>query len=185
VLVNLLGNAAKFTHPGGRVTVVLAERDDGPGAADHAYIEVTDTGVGIPASKLEAVFEPFVQVRAADRSRGAARGSEGVGLGLAISRDLARGMGGDLRVRSVEGAGSTFTVGAPARRHRRRRAHRPARGRRAADGRHAARGRRAAGRRGPARRGRRAAVSAARAVSAGGRRSRPPRGAAAPGGQCA
>jgi PAS domain S-box-containing protein len=110
VLVNLLGNATKFTLPGGRVTVTIVERDDGSGPADRAYVQVRDTGVGIPGEKLEAVFEPFVQVRAADRSRGAARGTEGVGLGLSISRDLVRGMGGELRARSVEGAGSTFTV---------------------------------------------------------------------------
>jgi signal transduction histidine kinase len=110
VLVNLLGNATKFTLPGGRVTVRAAARADGSGPADRAYLQVRDTGVGIPPDKLDSVFEPFVQVRAADRSRGAARGSEGVGLGLAISRDLMRGMGGELRARSVEGVGSTFTI---------------------------------------------------------------------------
>ena len=66
---------------------------------------MADTGVGIPADKLEAVFEPFVQVRS-----GYARATEGTGLGLAISRDLARGMGGDLWARSTPGEGSVFTV---------------------------------------------------------------------------
>ena len=70
-----------------------------------ACLEVTDTGCGIPADKLEAIFDPFTQV-----NRRLTRPSEGTGLGLAISRDLARGMGGDLRVRSVEGEGSTFTL---------------------------------------------------------------------------
>ena len=105
VLLNLLANAIKFTPPGGRVRVELTERRDGSGPSDRAYLAVSDTGIGIPASRLHTLFEPFVQVRA-DLTRTA----EGTGLGLAISRDLARGMGGDLRARSVEGEGSTFTV---------------------------------------------------------------------------
>jgi signal transduction histidine kinase len=68
-------------------------------------VRVNDTGVGIPADKLEAVFEPFVQVRSE-----LTRTTEGTGLGLAISRDLARGMGGDLRVTSELGVGSTFEL---------------------------------------------------------------------------
>jgi signal transduction histidine kinase len=99
VLVNLLGNAVKFTDPGGHVTAAGERGDAG------VAIRVRDTGVGIPADKLGAIFEPFVQVRA-DLTRTA----EGTGLGLAISRDLARGMGGDLTVESTPGAGSTFTL---------------------------------------------------------------------------
>jgi signal transduction histidine kinase len=101
ILLNVLSNAVKFTPEGGRITVALAE-DDGP---SHVTLLITDTGVGIPADKLDAVFEPFVQVRS-DYTRQV----EGTGLGLAISRDLARGMGGDLRVTSRLGAGSTFEV---------------------------------------------------------------------------
>ena len=67
--------------------------------------EVHDTGIGIPADKLQAIFEPFVQV---DREYSGQR--QGTGLGLAISRDLARGMGGDLTVRSQLGAGSVFRL---------------------------------------------------------------------------
>ena len=106
ILINLLSNAIKFTPAGGRVSVSAHVRDDEPG---QVFIRVTDTGIGIPPEKQASVFEAFVQV---DMSR--TRRSEGTGLGLAISRDLARGMGGDLRVRSQEGAGSTFTLTLPA-----------------------------------------------------------------------
>jgi signal transduction histidine kinase len=74
-------------------------------ASESVTVRITDTGVGIPSDKLEAVFEPFVQVRTDFTRR-----VEGTGLGLAISRDLARGMGGDLRVRSELGVGSTFEL---------------------------------------------------------------------------
>jgi len=102
ILINLLGNAVKFTPEGGRVSMGCRDSD-----AMIAYIDVSDNGVGIPASKLVEIFDPFVQ---AD-NHGARR--EGVGLGLAISRKLARAMGGDITVESVEGRGSTFTVSVP------------------------------------------------------------------------
>lgn len=102
VMLNLLSNAAKFTPRGGRVTIDVATR---AGASDMAFVRVTDTGIGIAREKHEAIFEPFVQVHV-----GPTRTTDGAGLGLAISRELARGMGGDLRVRSAEGEGSTFTV---------------------------------------------------------------------------
>jgi signal transduction histidine kinase len=70
---------------------------------------VSDSGIGIPADRLHAVFEPFVQVNA-----GLTRPQEGTGLGLAISRDLARGMGGDLTAKSELGVGSEFTLSLPA-----------------------------------------------------------------------
>jgi signal transduction histidine kinase len=105
VLLNLLSNAVKFTDPGGRITVETAERGDGTQPAEWAFVRVVDTGRGIPSDKVEAVFEPFVQVRV-----GLRRDTEGTGLGLAISRDLTRGMGGELRLRSTPGVGSAFTV---------------------------------------------------------------------------
>jgi len=71
-------------------------------------IAVRDTGVGIPADKLDSIFEPFVQL-----GRGLATTHEGTGLGLAVSRDLARGMGGELTVESEVGRGSVFTVTLP------------------------------------------------------------------------
>ena len=102
ILVNLLTNAVKFTAPGGSITLT-ARRDGG-----HVELRVSDTGRGIPDDKLEWIFEPFVQVDAR-----LAREHEGVGLGLAISRDLARAMGGDLIVSSVLGQGSTFELRLP------------------------------------------------------------------------
>jgi signal transduction histidine kinase len=102
ILLNLLGNAGKFTPAGGQVVIDAATR---AGAPDVVFLRVSDTGIGVPREKQDAIFEPFVQVHV-----GPTRPTEGAGLGLAISRDLARGMGGDLRVRSTEGNGSTFTV---------------------------------------------------------------------------
>jgi PAS domain S-box-containing protein len=105
ILLNLLSNAVKFSTAPGRIMIDCASRDCQPGVL---FVRVSDTGVGIPREKLEAVFDPFVQV---DSSR--TRVNEGSGLGLAISRDLARGMNGDLRARSVEGEGSSFTLTLP------------------------------------------------------------------------
>ena len=105
VLVNLLTNAIKFTERGGHVALAC-ETDRGTGVA---RLRVRDTGRGIAAEKLGAIFEPFVQV---DRHR-TPESQQGVGLGLAISRDLARGMGGELTVESAPGAGSTFTLTLP------------------------------------------------------------------------
>jgi signal transduction histidine kinase len=99
ILLNLLSNAIKFTVPGGRITMECEW------LGDRAAIRVSDTGRGIPADKLASIFEPFVQLDAR-----LTREQEGVGLGLAISRDLARGMGGDLTAESTLGAGSTFTL---------------------------------------------------------------------------
>jgi len=105
ILLNLLSNAVKFTARGGRISLRSSA-----GASDGlAVIEVVDTGRGIPANKIEAVFEPFVQVRA-DSSAGS---NQGTGLGLAISRNLARGMAGDLSATSEVGKGSTFRLTVP------------------------------------------------------------------------
>jgi len=102
IFINLLSNAVKFTPPGGSVT--LRCEPDG----DALAFRVSDTGIGIPADRIESIFDPFVQIN----SR-LTRTEEGVGLGLAISRDLARGMGGNLTAESREGVGSTFTLTLP------------------------------------------------------------------------
>ncbi|HZE08913.1 MAG TPA: PAS domain-containing protein [Gemmatimonadaceae bacterium] len=102
ILLNLLANSLKFTPPGG--TISLAAN----GSSQTVDVAVSDTGIGIPNDKLESIFEPFVQAKGALRS-----GDQGVGLGLAISRQLARAMGGDLKVASKVGEGSTFTLALP------------------------------------------------------------------------
>ena len=102
IVVNLLSNAVKFTPPGGEIRVTCVAD------ADTVRTTVTDSGAGIPPDKLEAIFEPFVQV-----DRGFASRHEGTGLGLAISRDLARRMGGDITVASTLGEGATFTLTLP------------------------------------------------------------------------
>jgi signal transduction histidine kinase len=102
VLANLLSNAVKFTPAGGSVTVAWEASDQ------TVSIRVTDTGPGIPSNKLEAIFEPFVQL-----GGNLTRVAEGTGLGLAISRELARAMGGDVTVASTFGAGATFTLTLP------------------------------------------------------------------------
>jgi signal transduction histidine kinase len=127
ILLNLLGNAIKFTRArdgmAGRIEVACsvgrppagstareADGSDSGGMAAHEWVAVTvrDTGDGIGPEQLARVFEPFVQV-----DQRFTRPHDGVGLGLAISRDLARGMGGDLTVDSTVDVGSVFTLTLP------------------------------------------------------------------------
>ena len=107
ILVNLVGNAIKFTEAG-RVALSVHGAADAAGAC-LLRCEVADTGVGIAADRLESIFESFVQ---ADDSIGRRFG--GTGLGLAISRELARLMGGRIEVASELGVGTRFTVVLPA-----------------------------------------------------------------------
>ena len=102
ILLNLLANAVKFTNQGS-VHVRLARH------ADVIRCEVSDTGVGIDPAHLQRVFEPFEQVDAS-----ATRLQTGVGLGLSVSRSLARLLGGEVSAVSQPGMGSTFTLTVPA-----------------------------------------------------------------------
>jgi signal transduction histidine kinase len=102
ILVNLLSNAVKFTERG--EVAVVAGSDEG-----RTWLEVRDTGPGLPAGSEEAVFEEFLQLAAGTKSKR----EPGSGLGLAVSRRLARAMGGDLTARSGGGTGAAFTLVLP------------------------------------------------------------------------
>jgi signal transduction histidine kinase len=102
ILINLLSNAIKFTPPAGKISLECTAD------ATTVTISVADNGNGIPDDKLDAIFEPFVQV-----GRDFASEQSGTGLGLAISRDLARRMNGDLTVQSTLGEGSVFSLTLP------------------------------------------------------------------------
>jgi signal transduction histidine kinase len=101
ILLNLLANAIKFTDRGGSISLQCELEPE------TVAIRVTDTGKGIPPDKLEAIFEPFVQLK----PKGAV--TNGAGLGLPISRRLATAMGGSLTGQSEPGQGSTFTLRLP------------------------------------------------------------------------
>ncbi len=120
VLFNLVGNAIKFTHEGGVTVRATAtprkpanEEPEGEEAAEkrrwyRLVVTVVDTGIGIPPDQQEQIFEAFEQQEGQNSRR-----YGGTGLGLAISRKLVRMMGGELKVESEPGAGSTFTVSLP------------------------------------------------------------------------
>jgi phosphoserine phosphatase RsbU/P len=100
-LVNLLGNASKYTPPGGAIEVVVGEREHE--GRLFAAIAVSDTGRGIPADAMDALFQPYSRA-------GAPPQEQGMGLGLYICDQLVRRMGGEIEVESQVGAGSTFTI---------------------------------------------------------------------------
>jgi signal transduction histidine kinase len=114
ILVNLLSNAVKFTSPGGNIhlrAAISGRADDSRhlhGAGPWIAIRVSDTGIGITPQQMESIFAPFVQAEV-----GHTRRSDGTGLGLTISRRLARLMRGDVTVDSTPGEGSTFTLWLP------------------------------------------------------------------------
>ncbi len=105
VLTNLVGNAIKFTRRGG-IAVSVSLADEGAAVADQLCLlfEVRDSGGGIPEDRLDAIFESFTQVRHAPEPE-----QGGTGLGLTISKELVRMMGGRIWVRSEVGKGSTFS----------------------------------------------------------------------------
>jgi signal transduction histidine kinase len=100
IVVNLLSNAVKFTPEGGRV--LLSAEADG----EQVRVQVADSGPGIAGEDHERVFDAFVQL--APTADGAL--AQGAGLGLSISRELARAMGGDVTLSSAPGQGATFTL---------------------------------------------------------------------------
>ena len=102
ILLNLLTNALKFTPGDGVLTIVAG------GSNPDVTIGISDTGIGIAPEQLDSIFEPFVQAKTPLHVAGI-----GVGLGLAISRQLARAMGGDVTAISTLGEGSTFTLTLP------------------------------------------------------------------------
>ena len=102
IILNLLSNARKATGPGGSVTVRCFPE------GDHAIVQIEDTGCGIPEDRISRIFDPFEQ-----GDSGLTRTSEGIGLGLSISRQLAQGMKGDLTVSSEAEEGCVFTVSLP------------------------------------------------------------------------
>ena len=106
IVLTLLSNAITFTERGGRITVDVATRETGDdgGRPGIAFLRVSDTGIGIPRHKQESIFDHAVR---AHRHLASATDDEG---GLPRARDLAQGMGGELRARSVEGEGSVFTL---------------------------------------------------------------------------
>jgi signal transduction histidine kinase len=110
ILLNVLGNACKFTHQG-RVTLDARPTPAGPHEAPGPWIEIQvhDTGIGMNAEQMARIFEPFAQADASTT-----RQYGGTGLGLAITRHLCRLLGGEITATSVPHEGSTFTVRLPA-----------------------------------------------------------------------
>ncbi len=102
VLINLIGNALKFTDPGRRIEVRVGQ------VAEHAWVAVVDEGIGIPENQLGAIFERFHQVDASITRR-----MGGSGIGLALARELTELHAGRIEVESSLGAGATFTVHLP------------------------------------------------------------------------
>jgi len=101
-LLNLVTNAMKFTPPGGRIEIATEVSDD------RVRFTVADTGIGIPASHLDRVFDPFFQV-----DQGGTRRFPGLGLGLSIVRDAVLAMNGEVGIESGEGKGTTVSVTLP------------------------------------------------------------------------
>jgi signal transduction histidine kinase len=105
ILLNLLGNAAKFTPRGGHVSMRCTDIS----GEQRVRIEVRDSGCGIPADQLDRIFEPFVQLSRGEQPAG----NRGTGLGLAISREFATSMRGTLHAQCASGEGSVFVLVLP------------------------------------------------------------------------
>ena len=105
VLINLIGNAIKFTDDGGTISVGVRQRGE-----EAFEVWVSDTGVGIPAEEQSRIFEEFTRIDRDTRQKGQGRGA---GLGLAIARRIVEAHGGAIAVSSAPGQGSTFTFSLP------------------------------------------------------------------------
>lgn len=103
ILVNLFSNATKFTPRNGKINVACRAQEK------QILIDIEDNGIGMAPSGVSTIFDPFIQL-----DNGISRAQGGTGLGLTISQQLAKGMGGDIRVKSLIGEGSTFTLALPA-----------------------------------------------------------------------
>ena len=114
VLYNVCDNAIKYNHPSGKVTVtlhpgkVILDASSQPHPADCAFIEISDTGIGISPEYQEKIFAPFFRV---DKSRSRAMG--GAGLGLALVTEIARQHGGQVKVLESNEKGSTIALMLP------------------------------------------------------------------------
>ncbi|QJU57465.1 tetratricopeptide repeat protein [Sphingomonas sp. AP4-R1] len=109
IVFNLMSNAVKFTDRGEvRLVAESIDADGAESGEQRLRISISDTGIGIPADRLDDVFESFRQI-----DGGTTRRHGGTGLGLAICRNLARAMGGDVTATSILGAGATFTLDLP------------------------------------------------------------------------
>ena len=106
MLINILGNAIKFSRPNGHVVLTAKDSSD-----DGMEIIVSDSGIGIPAAKIKEVFEPFVQ-----GSDELARSHDGAGLGLSIARSVAEHHDAEISIASEEGVGTSVTIRFPASR---------------------------------------------------------------------
>lgn len=104
-LMNLIGNALKFTPAGGKISVSLTESQGAPEGFGFYVFKVRDTGIGINKEFLELIFDPFERKHAAIPG-----GGSGMGLGLAITRNIVETMGGSISVKSEEGKGSEFSI---------------------------------------------------------------------------
>jgi CheY-like chemotaxis protein len=105
IFVNILGNAVKFTPQGGKISLVIREKPSSVAGRSCYECVFQDNGIGMKPEFIQKIFEPFS--RAADSRT---EGIEGYGLGMSIAVSIARLMGGDIRVESTVGKGSTFTV---------------------------------------------------------------------------
>ena len=106
MLLNLLSNGIKFTPQGGRISLGAVAAGDG-----RVKLSISDTGIGIPSDRLSSIFEPFTQLDASYR-----REAEGVGVGLALVRELVEHMGGEIAISSEVGQGTVVDVTLPSAR---------------------------------------------------------------------